>query len=153
MKFGQWDEGIPAIQKSLGFWYPTRRREKKKFSDRKRAELSLKHVFLSCIMYLSYQTNLHRCFMLKDETYLDLENHPLFYISYKEDQWVGRQVETKGNKAAKVCEEWASGLRLTFHDWHLVFPYADLSHLLWPLKRASLLLSLDSFYQQMKLFT
>lgn len=26
--------------------------------------------------------------MLKDETYLDLENHPLFSIPYEENQWI-----------------------------------------------------------------
>lgn len=44
-------------------------------------------VLLNCIICLSFWTNLDICFMLKDETYLDLENHPLCCIPY-EDQWL-----------------------------------------------------------------
>lgn len=89
--------------------------------DRKKVRVKDKHivietcVFLNCIICLSFWTNLDICFMLKDETYLDLENHPLCSIPY-EDQWVdtAKWDEIRGNKLNHWNNELAGSEGLPF---------------------------------------
>ena len=70
----------------LNFLMPTKKMKKRPVTGKSRIiEICF---FLYFIICFSNWTNRNRCFMLKDEKYLDLENHPLFSISYEEDQWI-----------------------------------------------------------------